>query len=104
MSNGAREITLRDVQALIDGMYSAKDRARGSAATFLWLCEEIGELAAAIREGSSEQKAQEFADVIAWLFTLANVEGIDLTRAFWDKYGQGCPGCGKMTCVCEEKP
>ena len=84
-------MTLREFQQLIDTMYSAKDRRRGSAATFLWLSEEIGELAAALREGTPREKAGEFADVLAWLATLANVEGVDLTAAVQAKYGSGCP-------------
>lgn len=96
---------LRDFQQLIDKMYSHKDRQRGSAGTFLWLMEEIGELAAAIAEDKDEaSKSEEFADVMAWLVTLANVEGIDLSDALQAKYGRGCPGCGKMVCSCDEKP
>lgn len=97
-------MTLGEFQQLIERMYSAKDRQRGSTATFLWLSEEIGELAAALREGTQEQKAREFADVLAWLATLANIEDIDLTQAVQEKYGEGCPGCGKMVCTCNEKP
>ena len=97
-------MTLREFQKLIETMYSAKDRVRGSAATFLWLSEEVGELAAALREGTREEKAAEFADVLAWVATLANVEGIDLADAVRAKYGEGCPGCGKMVCTCNEKP
>lgn len=97
-------MTLDELQQLIETMYSRKDRQRGSEATFLWLCEEVGELAAAIREGSREDKADEFADVLAWLATLANVEGIDLAQAVRDKYGPGCPGCGMKVCQCDEKP
>ena len=96
---------LRDFQQLIDKMYSHKDRARGPEGTFLWLMEEIGELAAAIAEGKDQaSKSEEFADVLAWLVTLANVENIDLSDALHAKYGQGCPGCGKMVCRCQEKP
>ncbi len=97
-------MTLRELQQLIETMYSAKDRARGSAATFLWLSEEIGELAAALREGTEREKGDEFADVLAWLATLANVEGIDLDKVVQEKYGSGCPGCGEMVCTCEAKP
>jgi len=97
-------MTLDEIQDLIDRMYSDKDRQRGSEATFLWLCEEVGELAAAIREGSIEDKRGEFADVLAWLVTLANVEGIRLGDAMAAKYGEGCPGCGKMVCTCDSKP
>lgn len=96
---------LRDFQQLIETMYSHKDRERGSAGTFLWLMEEVGELAQAIGEGADRAtKAAEFADVMAWLVTLANVEGVDLSQALHTKYGQGCPGCGKMVCICHAKP
>jgi NTP pyrophosphatase (non-canonical NTP hydrolase) len=94
---------LRELQHLIDQMYSDKDRKRGSAATYLWFMEEVGELAAALREGTHQDKAEEFADVLAWLVTLANVEGVDLTKAI-TKYTAGCPGCGGMVCTCDEKP
>jgi len=96
-------MTLRELQHLIETMYSAKDRKRGSEATFLWLMEEVGELAAAIREGTKADREGEFADVLAWLVTLANVEGVDLTKAM-EKYTNGCPGCGAMVCTCNEKP
>ncbi|MCO6439197.1 MAG: nucleotide pyrophosphohydrolase [Phycisphaerae bacterium] len=95
---------LADLQALINRMYSDKDRERGTPATFLWLVAEIGELAEALREGTPEEKAAEFADVVAWLVTLANVNDVDLTKALHEKYGTGCPGCGKMVCTCESKP
>jgi len=94
---------IRDFQSLIDKMYSDKDRARGPSGTFMWMIEEIGELASAIAEGTDQDKREEFADVLAWLFTLANVENIDLTEALEAKYGTGCPGCGKMVCSCNAK-
>jgi NTP pyrophosphatase (non-canonical NTP hydrolase) len=93
---------LREAQALIERMYSHKDRVRGSAATFLWFMEEVGELAAALAQGDAAEKRGEFADVLAWLITLANVEGVDLEDAL-RKYSEGCPGCGRMICVCGEK-
>jgi NTP pyrophosphatase (non-canonical NTP hydrolase) len=87
-------------------MYGAKDEARGDTATFLWLTEEFGELATALRSGSDEELALEMADVLAWLATLANIRGIDLDAAVWRKYGHACPGCGASPCVCDpaEKP
>lgn len=96
-------MTLDELQQRIEKMYSAKDRTRGAPATFLWLSEEVGELAAAIATGSQEEKSAEFADVLAWLVTLANVEGVNLARAMEQKYGHGCPGCGKMVCTCNVK-
>jgi len=72
----------------------------------MWLIEEVGELAAALREGTPEEQRAEFADVLAWLATIANVAGVDLSQAIEEKYGAGCPGCGKLVCVCDdaEKP
>lgn len=96
-------MTLDDLQALIEKMYSDRDRERGTEATFLWFCEEVGELASTLREGSQEQKAAEFADVVAWLVTLANINGVDLTKALEAKYGAGCPGCGGLVCTCDAK-
>ncbi len=95
---------IQDLQELIRTMYSQKDIQRGTPATFLWLCEEFGELASALREGTLEEKRSEFADVLAWLVTLANINDIDLTLALKEKYSQGCPGCGKLVCTCDTKP
>lgn len=101
-----REITLAAFQQLIRDMYLEKDLARGVDGTFMWLMEEVGELAAALRSGSHEEQVLEFADVLAWLATIANVAGVDLTAAVARKYGSGCPGCGQFSCVCAdaEKP
>src|SRR3954464_3497730 len=99
-------ITLGSLQRRIKALYGQKDAARGDIATFLWLTEEFGELATALRSGTHEELALEMADVIAWLATLANIRGVDLDAAFQQKYGEGCPGCGKVPCVCNpaEKP
>lgn len=99
-------MTLRELQDMIDTMYSRKDEERGIEGTFMWLMEEVGELATALRSGTKEELALEFADVLAWLATIANVAQIDLEAAVRTKYGQGCPGCQAMVCVCgaEEKP
>ncbi len=82
-------------------MYGQKDAARGDAGTFLWLAEEFGELASALRSGTTEELALEMADVAAWLVTLANVRGIDLEAAVLRKYGRACPGCGTTPCQCD---
>ena len=99
-------LTLSELQRMILQMYGAKDAARGDAATFLWLTEEFGELATALRSGSQEELALEMADVLAWLATLANIRGIDLEAAVIKKYGNACPGCGTAPCICDpaEKP
>lgn len=96
------EITLGDFQQLIRRMYMEKDVARGIDGTFMWLMEEVGELSAALRKGSLEERTLEFADVLAWLATIANVAGVDLTEAVMKKYGSGCPGCGQFICTCPD--
>ena len=100
------ELTLRSFQRLIRKMYYEKDAARGIDGTFMWLTEEFGELAAALRDGTPQQRREEFADVLAWLVTLANISNVDLTDAVRHKYAAGCPGCGEIVCTCDdaEKP
>jgi NTP pyrophosphatase (non-canonical NTP hydrolase) len=99
-------MSLAELQRLIRDTYDAKDRKRGVEGTFMWFMEEVGELSAALRGGTDAERAHEFADVLAWLATLANVVGVDLEKAVEAKYGGGCPGCGRTPCVCDqaEKP
>ena len=106
MADPKNDISLGDFQRLIREMYYEKDIARGVDGTFMWLMEEVGELASALRSGDQENRLEEFADVLAWLATIANVAGIDLSEAVRRKYGSGCPGCGQLVCVCPdaEKP
>lgn len=100
------DVSLADFQQLIRAMYFEKDAARGLDGTFMWFMEEVGELASALRHGTKEERLGEFADVLAWLATMANVAGIDLAEAVGRKYGSGCPGCDKLVCTCptSEKP
>ena len=82
---------IADFQKLIHDRYYPTDSARGAPSTFLWFAEEVGELAQAIAErdrgdGSPENLRDEFADVLAWLTTLANITGVDLTEAIRGKY------------------
>src|SRR5215472_15443005 len=99
-------LTLRQLQQLIRDIYGAKDQRRGVEGTFMWFMEEVGELAAALRSGTDRERATEFADVLAWLATLANNVSVDLEKVIQDKYGSGCPGCQSIPCVCDqsEKP
>ena len=99
----ASQTSLEDFQRLIRDMYLRKDVARGVEGTFMWLMEEVGELAAALREGTRQEQIEEFADVLAWLTTIANIAGIDLGEAIRSKYGSGCPGCGQYVCSCPDE-
>jgi NTP pyrophosphatase (non-canonical NTP hydrolase) len=85
---------IAEFQKLIRDRYFATDAARGVPSTFLWFTEEVGELAQALGEhergdGNPVELAAEFADVLAWLTTLANVTGVDLTEAVRLKYVEG---------------
>lgn len=99
-------VTVAEFQELIHGMYFEKDQARGIPGTFMWLMEEVGELSAALREDNPQNLSEEFADVLAWLTTIANLAGVDLAEAIQTKYGSGCPGCNQFVCSCPdaEKP
>ncbi len=70
-----------ELQDVIERTYGDRDRERGVSATVAWLTEEIGELAQAVRKGSHEQQVHEFGDVVAWVATLANQQGVDLNEA-----------------------
>ena len=79
--NKNTQISFSEFQSLIRTMYMEKDVERGIDGTFMWLMEEVGELAAALRENDHKAREEEFADVLAWLTTIANVAGVDLTKA-----------------------
>ncbi|MCY2951236.1 MAG: nucleotide pyrophosphohydrolase [Planctomycetota bacterium] len=81
-----KTLTLAAFQQHIFNKYEKVDRARGTPKTFLWFIEEIGELATALNGDDRANLEEEFADVIAWLCTLANINDIDLAAAVANKY------------------
>jgi len=95
-------MTIREFQTLIERIYGAKDGERGTAGTFMWFTEECGELSRALRRGRREELEAEFADVLAWLSTLASLHGVDLAEAAARKYAGGCPRCHATPCACRE--
>jgi NTP pyrophosphatase (non-canonical NTP hydrolase) len=92
-------VNLAELQDVIERTYGERDRERGVAATIAWLTEELGELAQAVRKGTPDQIEHEFGDVVAWVATLANQVGVDLTAAV-DRYSDGCPKCSSIPCSC----
>ena len=78
-------MTIKEFQDFILRKYGARDNERGTPHTFMWFVEEVGELASALAGDDDGNKEEEFADVLAWLCTLANINGVDLTRAV-EKY------------------
>jgi len=90
---------LSDLQSAMRDTYLERDTSRGRDATFRWLVEEVGELAKALRTGDRANLEHEFGDVLAWLASLANIEGVDLEMAV-APYSAGCPKCGRTPCGC----
>jgi NTP pyrophosphatase (non-canonical NTP hydrolase) len=92
---------LNEFQKIIERTYFSRDSKRGVSGTFMWFAEEVGELASAIREGKREEMKKEFADVLAWLCSIASLTGIEMNGVI-SKYEKGCPLCGRMPCECPE--
>jgi NTP pyrophosphatase (non-canonical NTP hydrolase) len=80
-------LSLAAFQRHIRDRYFDTDLARGTPRTFMWFVEEVGELATALNDGSDRANIEEeFADVLAWLCTLANINDIDLETVLRNKY------------------
>lgn len=94
--------TLRQLQDTIRELYGSKDARRGVEGTFMWFMEEVGELSAALRGSDHANLEEEFADVLAWLATLANLAGVDLDQAVVAKHLKGCPKCRATPCGCDQ--
>jgi len=77
---------ISEFQQLIAQKYEERDRERGVPGTFMWFVEEVGELATALSGSDQANKAEEFADVFAWLCTLANISDVDIEKAIGEKY------------------
>lgn len=93
-----------EFQKTIEAIYLKRDAARGLPGNWMWFSEEVGELARALkRQGQKgydrDHLEKEFADVLAWLSTLASTSGIELEAAV-RKYADGCPRCHKTPCAC----
>ena len=94
---------ISEFQKVIETTYMARDSERGLPGTYMWFQEEVGELTRALHRQDRENLESEFADVLAWLSTLASMKGVDLEAAAVKKYGAGCPTCGQSPCACPKK-
>ncbi len=92
-------MTIKQFQQTIEELYGERDADRGLERTFMWLVEEVGELARALRDESHERKVEEFSDVLAWLTTTASLAGVDMAEAA-ERFAEGCPKCGETPCEC----
>lgn len=99
---GAAVPHLTDIAAFQEQMvevYGQRDTERGLARSFAWFTEEVGELSRALFRGTHEERMHEFADVLAWLASLAAQSGVDLADAA-QRYADGCPRCQGVSCHC----
>jgi NTP pyrophosphatase (non-canonical NTP hydrolase) len=86
MDADSKTLSLAAFQRHVSERWEAADRARGSAATFVLFIEEVGELARALHKNDRANLREEFADCLAWLCTLANINDVDLAEAVAEKY------------------
>ncbi len=91
---------IHEFQEMMRRLYIRRDSDRGLKGTYDWLVEEVEELGEALKGEDDEATEKEFADVIAWLSSLANIIGIDLEKAAISKYRNMCPKCQKAPCQC----
>jgi len=99
---------IEEFQTQIERLYLERDSDRGVDGTFRWFVEEVGELAKALRNRESHRAGpeteanlrEEFADVFAWLATLASLTNIRLEDVAMEQYGEGCPKCRATPCSC----
>ncbi|MCW4052522.1 MAG: nucleotide pyrophosphohydrolase [Candidatus Bathyarchaeota archaeon] len=93
-------MSIKSFQSIMRRIYFQRDSKRGTEGTYQWLKEEVDELGEAIDGANMEALAGEFADVAAWLASLANLLKLDLETALLQKYGSGCPKCSSIPCEC----
>jgi NTP pyrophosphatase (non-canonical NTP hydrolase) len=91
---------IREFQEIMRHLYFRRDFERGVKGTYNWLADELEELGEALKGEHKEAIEEEFADVIAWLASLANLTGIDIEKAAIEKYSGKCPKCQKSPCQC----
>ena len=91
---------IHEFQNMMRRIYFHRDSERGIDGTFNWLVEEVEELKEALKEKDTRAIEKEFADVLAWLASLANVVNIDLEKAAISKYDNNCPKCELTPCEC----
>jgi NTP pyrophosphatase (non-canonical NTP hydrolase) len=91
---------IHEFQEMMKKLYFKRDNERGIKGTFDWLVEEVAELGEELKGSDREATEKEFADVIAWLASLANIMGVDLEKAALNKYNHKCPKCQRAPCAC----
>jgi NTP pyrophosphatase (non-canonical NTP hydrolase) len=91
---------ISEFQKMMYRLYFHRDSKRGVEGTYIWLVDEMKELGEALKTNDKKALENEFADVIAWLASLANITNIDLEKAALNKYDGKCPKCRHSPCQC----
>ena len=91
---------VHEFQGMMRRIYFHRDSECGAVGTFDWLVEEVEELGEALKEKNTKAMENEFADVLAWLASLANVVNVNLEKVAMTKYNNRCPKCGQTPCKC----
>jgi NTP pyrophosphatase (non-canonical NTP hydrolase) len=91
---------IHEFQEMMRRIYFHRDYKRGVDGTFEWLVDEVRELDEALKIGNKKALENEFADVLAWLASLANITSVDLEKSALLKYDGKCPKCKCSTCQC----
>ena len=91
---------ISEFQQMMRRLYFHRDSERGASGTYDWLVDEIKEVGDALNRGDKGELEKEFADVVAWLASLANVVNGDLEKAALTKYDNKCPKCKRSPCQC----
>ena len=92
---------IKEFQELMHQLYFERDSERGIKGTLDWLKDEVEELKEALEKNDIQAAEEEFADVLAWLASLANIININLEKVAFSKYTNKCPKCGFSPCKCQ---
>jgi len=95
-----KSLHISEFQKVMHQLYYHRDSKRGVKGTYDWLVSEMEELGEALKTNEKRALEDEFADVIAWLASLANITSIDLEKAALIKYDNKCPKCRHSPCQC----
>jgi NTP pyrophosphatase (non-canonical NTP hydrolase) len=100
IAQGEIRMHITEFQEMMKQLYFQRDSERGVKGTYEWLMDEVKELGEALEGNDKEATEKEFADVIAWLSSLANIVDVDLEKAALNKYPHKCPKCQHAPCEC----
>lgn len=95
-------MNIREFQTLIKDLYFEQDQKRGLKNSYIWLIEEIGELASVLKkpEINLDEASEELSDIFAWTTSIANLLNVDLETALNKKYPNMCIKCKSNPCLC----